>query len=346
MIKNKKKDVNKQKNLETRGVKIRNFFTQPLERPTDQESCVIQRYQDQEKKSRKIRMKFFNIIGDFFTSLFTPIKNSATQAVNVINISYSSIIGDVVNWPPRTSTENSDAFKDVFSFNREESRYVSLNKPPNRNKESLYMYDKRINNGSGGVLDFGGGYDYIDVYSFEPVFSNGFKKMKIHVNSELDYDEAEDYAFTYAILFGQMPRALVESIDALWIHKKGFDKYLAIDGNKIVIYLEHANIDHRSGTLGEILFHEATHTAIDKFCINNPAWSYAQKQDAKWISNYAKDNPSREDVAESFLPYFALRYRRNAITDVTAQIIENVMPNRIVFFDNLIRDYRLDMNLL
>ena len=45
-----------------------------------------------------------------------------------------------------------------------------------------------------------------------------------------------------------------------------------------------------------------------------------------------RDNPTREDVAESFLPYLAVRYRRDRL-DATASAIEQTIPNRIAYFD-------------
>jgi hypothetical protein len=37
-------------------------------------------------------------------------------------------------------------------------------------------------------------------------------------------------------------------------------------------------------------------------------------------------------VAESFLPYLAVRYRRDRL-DATASAIEQTIPNRIAYFD-------------
>ena len=34
-----------------------------------------------------------------------------------------------------------------------------------------------------------------------------------------------------------------------------------------------------------------------------------------FISEYARDHPDREDIAESFLPYLAVRYRPERLTD-------------------------------
>ena len=56
--------------------------------------------------------------------------------------------------------------------------------------------------------------------------------------------------------------------------------------------------------------------------------------DAAFISNYARDYPVREDIAESYLPYLAIRYRPDRISDSLKIEIEKTIPNRIKYFDN------------
>ena len=50
---------------------------------------------------------------------------------------------------------------------------------------------------------------------------------------------------------------------------------------------------------------------------------------------YARDHPRREDVAESFGPFFALRHRQERISRSMTRTIEATMPNRIEYFDRL-----------
>jgi hypothetical protein len=61
------------------------------------------------------------------------------------------------------------------------------------------------------------------------------------------------------------------------------------------------------GFLEEALVHEASHTSLDGDHAAAPGWLAAQDSDPTFISNYARDNPTREDVAESFLPWLAAR---------------------------------------
>ena len=57
-------------------------------------------------------------------------------------------------------------------------------------------------------------------------------------------------------------------------------------------------------------------------------------KDKIFISDYARENPEREDIAESYLTYLAIRYRSERISDSLKAIIENSIPNRIKYFDS------------
>lgn len=54
-------------------------------------------------------------------------------------------------------------------------------------------------------------------------------------------------------------------------------------------------------------------------------------------SDYARDHPGREDIAESFLPYLAVRYRSARISRSYEGTIVETMPNRIAYFDRLLQ---------
>jgi hypothetical protein len=61
----------------------------------------------------------------------------------------------------------------------------------------------------------------------------------------------------------------------------------------------------------------------------------AQAADPTFISDDARDFPEREDIAESFVPYLAVRYRADRIPESLRMTIEATMPNRIACFDGL-----------
>ena len=81
-------------------------------------------------------------------------------------------------------------------------------------------------------------------------------------------------------------------------------------------------------------------TSLDSYHANNEEWLNAQLEDGNFISTYAQEHPFREDIAESFLPYFALKYRSDRISTELAKIISTTIPNRIKYFEK--QDFGLD----
>jgi len=65
----------------------------------------------------------------------------------------------------------------------------------------------------------------------------------------------------------------------------------------------------------------------------NRAWREAQRDDGAFISDYARDFPQREDLAESFGPWFALRHVPDRLTTQERWTIATTMPNRLAYFD-------------
>ena len=92
------------------------------------------------------------------------------------------------------------------------------------------------------------------------------------------------------------------------------------------------------GFLEEALIHEAAHTSLDSRVGNTFGWSVAVTLDAEFISDYARSNPDREDIAESFLPYIAARFRAGRLSPDTVASITTTIPNRIYYFDSLAPD--------
>ena len=60
--------------------------------------------------------------------------------------------------------------------------------------------------------------------------------------------------------------------------------------------------------------------------------------DGGFISTYARDNPTQEDIAESILPWLAVRYRSDRISGADEQKILSAIPNRLAYFDREIPD--------
>ncbi|MFK8007711.1 MAG: hypothetical protein AB8H03_15140 [Saprospiraceae bacterium] len=184
------------------------------------------------------------------------------------------------------------------------------------------MFDRRVNE-----------FTDTEAFLFNAIFDDGLK-AEIQVNVEFqNVDAARLEAQKYAYEIGKLPTALRTELETVWIHK-GKELYGG-GNNNILIHTEQTIEYERDGILEETLVHEAAHTSLDPFYENSPAWLKCQKLDGKYISNYAEENPNREDIAETFLLYLAARHKSDRISQALRDSILAQVPNRIIFFDSL-----------
>jgi hypothetical protein len=173
-----------------------------------------------------------------------------------------------------------------------------------------------------------------DMFVFNVKYKNK-KKTRVIVNTEFgNVKNAQRQAKRYAFVVGQMPLVLLRDVDTITIHK-GKENFGG--GNRDILVHTGAGDDlRRDGFLEEVIFHEACHTSLDHDAYNNLAFEKAQLSDDNFISTYALDFPYREDVAESCLMYFALKYRPDRIPNRIKNIILKTIPSRIDYFDKYV----------
>ena len=183
------------------------------------------------------------------------------------------------------------------------------------------MFDRRVE-------------DFVDVdaWLFDVRFRDGVR-TEVQVNPEFGKRAAAKAARYYAVVVGRLPKGLRTRVRSMWIHK-GVELYGGGNDN-ILIHTGQTKEYLRDGILEEALMHEATHTSIDPDYATAPDWVGAQQADPSFISTYARDNPTREDLAESLVPWFAVRFRPGRIDTDLADTIRAAIPNRIAFFDGL-----------
>ena len=156
--------------------------------------------------------------------------------------------------------------------------------------------------------------------------------IEIQINPEFkNVAEAEIQALKYAEVFGKLPTALRSDVKTSWIHK-GTESFGG-GNNNLLIYIGQSLEYENDGILEETLVHEAAHSSLDEYHSASSGWINAQKLDPSFISTYARDNPKREDVAETYLLYMALRYRSDRISSTLKETILQTIPNRIKYFD-------------
>lgn len=181
------------------------------------------------------------------------------------------------------------------------------------------MYDRRS-----GWVD-------LEPFLFDASFSDS-PSIEIQVNPEFGTGaEAKLEAERFAPVIGRLPKCLRLDVETVWIHKG--DNPFGGGNNNLLIHTGQADDYLSSGILEETLVHEAAHTSLDASHAYAVEWVAAQEKDGEFISTYARDNPYREDIAESFLLYFALRYRADRVSKNLKEVVNQTIPNRLAYFD-------------
>jgi hypothetical protein len=182
------------------------------------------------------------------------------------------------------------------------------------------MYDRRVN-----------AFTNLNAYLFNARFDDGLA-TEIQVNPEFGNTNAASLqARKYGIVIGRLPTASRARVQTVWIHQ-GVQPFGG-GNNNLLIHIGQAALYEADGILEETFVHESGHTSLDPVHASASGWLAAQAADPEFISTYARDNPTREDIAESYLPWLAIRHRPNRISTTLFNTITSTIPNRLAYFD-------------
>lgn len=183
------------------------------------------------------------------------------------------------------------------------------------------MYDRRT-----------ASFNVVNAYLFNASFGSTVT-VEIQVNPEFGRDEAEVQAVRYAEAIGRLPGFLFRDLRTVWIHR-GLQPFGGGNDN-LLIHTEQGEQYAQAGLLEETFLHEAAHTSMDAHHGAAPRWLEAQAADGTFLSTYARDNPGREDVAETLGPYLAARFRAQRLSPALRTTILGTVPSRIAYLDCL-----------
>ena len=175
-------------------------------------------------------------------------------------------------------------------------------------------------------------FERVEAWLFIAKFTDS-ADIEVQVNREFTREEAETEASFYLPAIGRIPQVLRSKVETVWIHKG--NKLFGGGNNNLLIHVEQGKAYDRDGILEETFVHEASHTSLDQDHAKAEKWLEAQIADGAFISRYAEENPTREDIAETYLLHFALRHRPDRIKSDLNKTIESTIPNRIKYFDSL-----------
>ncbi len=177
-----------------------------------------------------------------------------------------------------------------------------------------------------------------DAHIFELDFDDG-DVSEIAVEDAIGNESlARDEAEKLAIPLGQIPAIMRKAVNSITIFA-GTGRGTASVGGLISTYADSNDSKIRDGYLEEFLVHESTHTSLDNIYYTDPLYREAAKADNNFVSTYAQENPTTEDISESMVAYLAVRLRADRISADWEYKIREAMGSRLAFFDRQNLDF-------
>ncbi|MEO1638960.1 MAG: hypothetical protein AAFU41_06895 [Pseudomonadota bacterium] len=90
--------------------------------------------------------------------------------------------------------------------------------------------------------------------------------------------------------------------------------------------------------LDETVFHEAAHLFLEPVIGRDPDWSSNQRADGAFITEYAAENPTKEDLAESALFAWTMLHHPGRLPPHVESAVRDIMPNRLDYLGNILAD--------
>jgi len=146
---------------------------------------------------------------------------------------------------------------------------------------------------------------------------------------------AQGYAETVAEAVGKLPTVMRRVLDHVVIHVGDETAFGEDQGHFFVLYSDNIDTRVRNHDIQETVFHESVHATLDAEHARSGAWQRAQQSDGGFITDYAANNPDREDMAESALFAFTMMTHPGRLPAEVEARVRQVMPNRLAFFEGI-----------
>jgi len=166
---------------------------------------------------------------------------------------------------------------------------------------------------------------------FDVTYPGQTLRINVHPDVGQPQDRAMQAAASVSRLPVQMRKALrhVNILDgdgAAWAEDLGrfFTLYDGLMARRLA---EH--------DLDETVFHETAHVAFDPIYARDPDWSANQASDGAFITQYAADNPAKEDIAESALFVWTMQFHPGRLPAEIEAAVRNSIPGRLAYLGNI-----------
>ena len=145
----------------------------------------------------------------------------------------------------------------------------------------------------------------------------------------------------YLDAIGKLPSLFRKDVETIWLHKG--TKSFGGGNNNLLIHHGRGLEYMKDGLLEEAFLHEASHTSLDREHASSKGWLAAVQADGgNFISDYAKEYPQGEDIAETFPICFALQYKPESLKKSDIEKIKESIPNRLAYCNKVFEQYELN----
>lgn len=171
---------------------------------------------------------------------------------------------------------------------------------------------------------------------FEARYTDG-SIVEIRIHPDLLIDTApETQAERIAIPLGLLPTELRSKIERVGFLDGDAAAQADGGGEGIHVYEDNVAVRESANRFEETLFHESVHTSLDDIYANSPEWRAAQDADEQFLTEYAAEQPEREDLAETALYAWALLHYPERISSADAAAWTELVPNRLAFIETIL----------
>ncbi|MEL6499242.1 MAG: hypothetical protein AAF937_08755 [Planctomycetota bacterium] len=176
---------------------------------------------------------------------------------------------------------------------------------------------------------------FAEAYVFELGYARSdgtTKTVEIWANTDFgNLSDASVYAWRLGRAIGLQPELFREALGHIVLHNGDETAFAEERGGFFVIYSE--NMDDRISTndLQHTVFHECAHVALEADHSQAAGWVAAQQTDPGFITEYARDNPVKEDVPESAIFAYALLNHPGRLPAEVEAAVREAMPNRLAY---------------
>lgn len=189
-------------------------------------------------------------------------------------------------------------------------------------RSTRQIWDKRVN-----------GEPTVNAFTFAARYTDG-TNIEFAINPEFQTESAaQAEALHFAAPLGRLPTVLRAGIEKFSVHQ-GNHGFHAGTG-QIIGYSGTARQRESYNHLEETLFHEAVHASLDDQHRLAGAWKRAQDTDDGFLTDYGRQSPEREDLAETALFAFAILHHPDRFPPVDTQVTRATVPARIDYIEKI-----------